>query len=236
MNIGGFAKNSLIDFPQTIACIVFTQGCNFFCPYCHNPDLVAGPQTNSGAGALFNEQEIFKFLENRKGLLEGVVITGGEPCLQKDLVSFCEQVKQMGYKIKLDSNGSQPQVIETLLEKGWLDFVSMDIKTSLDRYPLVVSQKFDVQKIRDSIQLVMKHAPAYEFRTTCSRPFIIPSILDDIGKMVSGAQRYILAKCSRNVKVLDSNFLKSDNHFFSDKEMKELKMVIEPYVKTVIVR
>ena len=236
MIIGGFAKNSLIDFPGTIACIVFTQGCNFFCPYCHNPDLVGGPQAKAEGTDLFDEQEIFKFLENRKGLLEGVVITGGEPCLQKDLVTFCEQVKQMGYKIKLDSNGSRPQVIEILLKKGLLDFISMDIKTSLDKYTLVVSEKFDVQQIRDSIQVVMSQAPAYEFRTTCSRPFISLQILDDIGKMVAGAPNYILAKCSRNVKMLDSSFVKLDNHFFSDKEMKQLKTIIEPYVKRVIVR
>ena len=234
MIIGGFQKNSLIDFPETIACIVFTQGCNFFCPYCHNPDLVAGPQ--KGAGSLLDQDMIFDFLEKRKGLLEGVVITGGEPTLQKDLISFCSTIKQLGYKVKLDSNGSRPRVLEMLLKENLVDFISMDIKTSLDNYFLVVSKKFETDKIQESIHLLMKQAPAYEFRTTCSRPFITPQILEKIGKMVSGASRYILAKCSRNVKVLDSDFIKSDNHFFSDKEMNELKTIIDPYVVTTVVR
>lgn len=233
MEIGGFSKNSLIDFPETIACIIFTQGCNFFCPYCHNPDLVAGP---SEAGDLFDESGILDFLSKRKGLLEGVVITGGEPTLQKDLVSFCRTVKNMGYKIKLDSNGSRSEVIQSLIKQGLLDFISMDIKTSLDNYDRVVSKQFNTNKIKKSIDLLMSQAPAYEFRTTCSQPFISEEILEKIGKMVSGAQQYILAKCSRNVKVLDSNFVKSDNHFFSDKEMKGLKSIIEPYVKKVIIR
>ncbi|MCK5838151.1 MAG: 4Fe-4S cluster-binding domain-containing protein, partial [Desulfobacula sp.] len=112
MKIGGFQKNSLIDFPKTIACIIFTQGCNFICPYCHNPDLVAGPRKEAGSsikggtGTLCDEQEIFNFLEKRKGFLEGVVITGGEPTLQKDLIAFCRKVKDMGYRLKLDSNGT----------------------------------------------------------------------------------------------------------------------------------
>lgn len=236
MYIGGFSKNTLIDFPQTIACIVFTQGCNFFCPYCHNPDLVAGPRKSEGTGDLFDENQIFEFLRQRQGLLEGVVITGGEPTLQNDLREFCRTVKQLGYKIKLDSNGSRPGILKDLLEENLLDFISMDIKTGLDRYDLVVSKKFNVQKIEESLQLVMSLAPAYEFRTTCSKPFVTPDILDRIGRKVSGADQYILAKCSRNVKVLDSGFVKSDNHFFSDQEMNELKAVMEPYVKKVVLR
>ncbi|MFH2090742.1 MAG: anaerobic ribonucleoside-triphosphate reductase activating protein [Pseudomonadota bacterium] len=234
MIIGGFQKNSLIDFPETIACIIFTQGCNFFCPYCHNPDLVAGPQ--KGAGSLFDQDKIFDFLEKRKGLLEGVVITGGEPTLQADLVLFCSIVKQMGYKVKLDSNGSRPKILEKLLQEDLVDFISMDIKTSLDNYALVVSEKFETQKIQDSVRLLMEKAPAYEFRTTCSKPFITPEKLEKIARMVKGASRYVLAKCSRNVKMLDSDFIKSDNHFFSDQEMNELKMIIDPYVGTTVVR
>lgn len=236
MNIGGFSKNTLIDFPQTIACIVFTQGCNFFCPYCHNPDLVAGPHTTAGAGGLFDEQKIMDYLKQRQGLLEGVVITGGEPTLQKDLKAFCRTVKNLGYKIKLDTNGSRPDILEDLLASDLLDFVSMDIKTSLDRYDRVVSAAFDTQKISKSIQRVMETAPAYEFRTTCSRPFVTPGILEKIGVQVQGADQYILAKCSRNVKVLDSDFVKSDNHFFSDAQMMELKETLTPFVKKVIVR
>jgi pyruvate formate lyase activating enzyme len=234
MVIGGFAKNSMIDFPGNVACIVFTQGCNFLCPYCHNPDLVTRPQ--KGAGSLFNVETIFSFLSKRKGLLDGVVITGGEPTLQADLVAFCEQVRQMGFKIKLDTNGSRPGILEKLLKKDLLDYVAMDIKTSLSCYQLVTGSKKDANKVDDSIGLIMEKAPDHEFRTTCSRPFISPEILDDIGKRVSGAPRYILARCSRHVNVLDPDFIKSEAHFFSDKEMEELKAVIDPYVKTVTIR
>lgn len=234
MNLGGFAKNTLIDFPGIVACMVFTQGCNFFCPYCHNPDLVAGPQ--KGAGSLFDQEKVFEFLQQRKGLVDGVVITGGEPTLQKDLAQFCSRVKQMGFKVKLDSNGSRPKVLESLLDNGLVDYVAMDIKTRLDKYSLVVSDGFDVNRIKKSMGLIMEKAPDYEFRTTCSRPFVSPEILDDIGKMISGAPRYSLARCSRKVAVLDPKFLKSDTHFFSDKEMKNLKTIIDPYVETCILR
>lgn len=234
MKIGGFQKNSLIDFPETIACILFTQGCNFICPYCHNPDLVPG--TGKRSEDLYDEADIFKFLETRKGFIEGVVITGGEPTLQKDLAAFCRKIKAMGYKLKLDSNGTRPRVLAGLFEDNLIDFISMDIKTSLENYHLVVSEKFDTGRIYESVRLLMEKAPAYEFRTTCSRPFVNKKIIKDIGKMISGASNYILQKCSQNVTVLDPEFLKTDNIFFSDKEMLELKETIDKYVTSAIVR
>ena len=234
MKIGGFQKNSLIDFPKTIACIVFTQGCNFFCPYCHNPDLVAG--STYGTCNLKDEAGIFEFLEKRKQFLEGVVITGGEATLQADLIPFLRKIKGMGYKLKLDSNGSRPEVLERIFQEPLIDFISMDIKTRLIDYPLVVPEKFDVSNIRDSIRLIMEKALAYEFRTTCVRPFISVEILNDIGCMVKGAKSYILQKCSRNVTVLDPGFIKKDLNFFSDKEMLEFKNIIGKYVVTSMVR
>ncbi len=234
MNIGGFQKNSLIDFPKTIACIVFTQGCNFTCPYCHNPDLVPGPQ---GANHnLYDEKKIIEFLEKRKGLIEGVVVTGGEPTLQKDLIPFCRTLKGMGYKVKLDSNGTCPSILVSLFEEGLVDFIAMDIKTSLEQYPLLVPGEFDAQKILNSTRIIMEKAPAYEFRTTCVRPFITRQILKEIGKMITGASTYILQKCSRNVSVLDPEFLKKDHLFFSDEDMKELRTIINPYVGNSLVR
>ncbi|OGR39487.1 MAG: anaerobic ribonucleoside-triphosphate reductase activating protein [Desulfobacula sp. RIFOXYB2_FULL_45_6] len=234
MKIGGFQKNSLIDFPKTIACIIFTQGCNFSCPYCHNPDLVAG--SSHGTGLFPDEADIFGFLEKRKKFLEGVVITGGEPTLQTDLVPVCRKIKDMGYKLKLDSNGSRPEILEQLFKDSLVDFISMDIKTRLTDYPLVVPGKFDVSLIRDSIRLLMEKAPDYEFRTTCARPFISREIVNEIGEMVRGAKSYILQKCSRNVKVLDPEFLKKDEHFFSDDEMIELRDILKKYGVTSTVR
>ena len=234
MNIGGFQKNSLIDFPEHIACIIFTQGCNLICPYCHNPDLVVSPQKR--AGDLYDENKIFEFLKKRKGFIEGVVITGGEPTLQNDLLFFCQKIKDMGYKLKLDTNGTRPGVLSKLFKEKLVDFISMDIKTSLENYHLVLPGKFDTAKILKSIRLLMDKAPAYEFRTTCSRPFINQEIMGDIGKMIKGASKYILQKCSRNVIVLEPDFLTQDKNFFSDKEMLELQKTIDKYVVTSIVR
>jgi pyruvate formate lyase activating enzyme len=239
MNIGGFQKNTLIDFPGTIACTLFTQGCNFICPYCHNPDLVVSPLKRSDDlpdKNKIDKNKIFEFLEARKGLLEGVVITGGEPTLQKDLIEFCREVKNMGYKIKLDSNGTRPEILASLLNDKLIDFISMDIKTSLENYNLVISGQFDTKKILSSIRLLMEKAPDYEFRTTCSKPFINNEIMQDIGKMINGAKKYILQKCSRNVKVLDQKFIKSDDIFFSNQQMLELKAVVDKYVLSSIVR
>ncbi|MCP3872274.1 MAG: anaerobic ribonucleoside-triphosphate reductase activating protein [Desulfobacteraceae bacterium] len=234
MDIGGFQKNSLIDFPGTIACIVFTQGCNFICPYCHNPDLVASPKKR--AGELYDETMVLEFLERRKGFLEGVVITGGEPSLQKGLKEFIKKVKEMGYKLKLDTNGTRPHILANLFEEQLIDFISMDIKTSIDNYNLVVPQKFDANKILESIQLLMEKAPAYEFRTTCVRPFISKDIMNTIGKMITGASTYILQQCSKNVTVLDPGFLKTNNCFFSKKDMIELKRTIDTYVDASVIR
>jgi pyruvate formate lyase activating enzyme len=234
MHIGGFQKNSLIDFPGTIACVVFTSGCNFICPYCHNPDLAAGPI--KGAGSLYDTEAIFSFLEKRKGQLQGVAITGGEPTLQPDLIEFCQQIRKMGYKIKLDSNGTRPQILERLIDKQLIDYLAMDIKTSPANYPTVIKGSFDVDKILESIELIKDKAPAYEFRTTCARPFVTKEIMADIAGMIKGAPRYVLQKCSRNVRVLDPEFLKEDYHFFSPEEMQELKAIVEGCAETVAIR
>lgn len=232
MHIGGFQKNSLIDFPGTIACVVFTSGCNFICPYCHNPDLAAGPVT----GSLYDPDQIFAFLEKRKGMLQGVAITGGEPTLQPDLVEFCQELQKLGYKIKLDTNGTRPSVLSTLFDKNLVDYLAMDIKTSLVNYSRVVPGSFDVTKIQAGIKLIMSRAPAYEFRTTCVRPFITREIMAEIAGMIHGADRYVLQACSRNVPVLEPEFLKQEQNFFSPEELQDLKEIVQGSVKQVSIR
>ena len=235
MNIGGFQKNSLIDFPGQIAAVVFTPGCNFICPYCHNPELAAGPATASE----WEPDEVLAFLAKRRGLLQGVAITGGEPTLQKDLKGFCEQIKQLGYKIKLDSNGTRPKVLSDLFDGNLVDYIAMDIKTDPAHYSRIMKGRGkdqDVEKIRESVALIMDRAPAYEFRTTCVRPFVSRQIMPEIGALISGAALYILQPCSRNVDVLDPDFAKDGSHYFTDKEMDGLKTLVAPFVTEVRVR
>jgi len=234
MILGGLQKNSLIDFPGTVACVVFTSGCNFCCPYCHNPDLARGkmpPETPA-----ITEADVFAFLEKRKGMLDGVVITGGEPSLHRDLDGFCFKIKNMGYKIKLDTNGSHPGVLSRLLRRQLLDFVAMDIKTSLDRYDGLGRGDFQADAIMESVKLIMDTAPAYEFRTTCVRPFIDETIMVDIGGMIKGASHYVLQHCSRNVSVLNPSFFKLTHRFFQEKEMRALQKAVEPHVVKCSIR
>ncbi|OQY00933.1 MAG: anaerobic ribonucleoside-triphosphate reductase activating protein [Desulfobacteraceae bacterium 4572_130] len=235
MKIGGFQKNSLIDFPETIACVVFTVGCNFICPYCHNPELVSTTEIKKNAIQI-KEEEIFFFLEKRKKLVDGVVITGGEPTLHKDLENFCFKIKNMGYLVKLDTNGTNPLVLKNLIQKQLLDFIAMDIKTSLKAYFLVAGKKINTELIKESIELIIEKAPLYEFRTTCVRPYINKKIIFDIGEMIKGASNYILQQCSTNVKVLNPEFLKNQKRFFSNKEMIELKILVQKNVKKCLIR
>jgi pyruvate formate lyase activating enzyme len=233
MHIGGFQKNSLIDFPGTIACVVFTSGCNFKCPYCHNPELAAGPVTGSGR---LDAADIFAFLKSRKGWVDGVVITGGEPCLQPDLIDFAGQLKQMGLAVKLDTNGSCPTVLSQLLDRCLVDYVAMDIKTGPDRYPDIMKTGAGVDAISQSIRLIMASAPDHEFRTTCVRPFIDSSVMAQIAGQIKGARRYILQKCVRDVPMMDPRFSDNPDHFFSDQEILALKSIIEGAVRDVQIR
>lgn len=234
MKIGGFQKNSMIDFPGFISSVIFTLGCNFVCPYCHNPDLAAG-RLPKGTLSIDGE-EIFSFLRKRKGLIDGVVITGGEPTLQPDLEQIIKRIKKLGFKVKLDTNGSSPGTIENLLQKGLLDFVAMDIKSSLDGYTLAAGKDFDTKKIQKSISIIMEKAPAYEFRTTCIKPLLDKERICKIGGMISGADRYILQPCSRNVTMLNPKFFKGTNRFFSNDEMLALKHKVEPSVNHCYIR
>jgi len=247
MNIGGFQKNSLIDFPGTIACVVFTRGCNFTCPYCHNPGLIAGTAAPKGGGSAVgsgsnhgtsspDQKKILEFLDKRKGMIEGVVITGGEPTLQAALVDFIQTVRQMGYKIKLDTNGTAPRTLNVLLNQGLVDYLAMDIKTDTAHYPMVMKNPGRLDRVMESILLIMEKAPAYEFRTTCAKPFVTPAIMKNIGKMIRGAASYVLQPCSRNVDMLDPHFAAEDDHFPSADDMAELKAAVLPYVKNTRIR
>ena len=165
MNIGGLQKISLIDYPGQISAIVFTQGCNFRCPYCHNPELVDPAQY----GPILSEEEVISFLEKRRGKLDAVTVTGGEPTLQPDLDRFLQEIKGMGYLTKIDTNGSNPDVLERLIRGRLVDYLAMDVKGPLQKYERIANVKVETAKIRRSIELITASGIEHEFRTTVVR-------------------------------------------------------------------
>jgi pyruvate formate lyase activating enzyme len=204
MNLGGYQKLTLIDFPGTLATTVFTVGCNFRCPFCHNPELVLGAGQIASGTENKTEREFFDFLKKRVGKLEGVCITGGEPTLQPDLVDFIKKVRAMGFLVKLDTNGARPDILKKLLDLKLLDFVAMDIKNQLKNYQKTVGVKVDTERIKLSVELIRNSRPPYEFRTT-----VVPGIHTEkdfleIAKWLSGAKAYYLQEYREDV-ILDKN-------------------------------
>jgi len=228
MLIGGLQKTSLIDFPKKIAAIVFTHGCNFRCPYCHNPELVY-----SGREAL-DENYVFDFLKTRKGKLNGVVVTGGEPCLQKDLVDFLKEIKNFGFDIKLDTNGSEFNMLDKIIGENLVNYVAMDIKAPLEKYESVVGTNVNIQNIEKSINLIMTSGVEYEFRTTVTRELLTVDDFFDIGQLIKGANKYFLQKFLFS-KVLDESFKTASS--FDDAEFNECIQILKSYeIKEVSVR
>lgn len=190
MKIGGLQKVSLIDYPGKISAVIFTQGCNFRCSYCHNPELVY-PK-------LFREcikkDEVLSFLENRRKMLDAVVITGGEPTLQTDLGSLLKDIKDLGFLTKLDTNGSNPCVLENLIDSGMLDYIAMDIKASLSKYSLIAGVEIDTNLIKKSIKIIEDFGGDYEFRTTYVKDFLDSEDLKEIKNLVKCASRHFIQK------------------------------------------
>lgn len=190
MNIAAIKPVSLSDYPGKPAALVFAQGCNFRCGYCHNPQLIE-PQGDSAVA----EEDVLSYLEGRRGRLQGVVVSGGEPLLQDGLVPFLEKLKRIGYMIKLDTNGSCPGVLRVLIKRNLVDYVAMDIKGPLKKYGAITGVLVDTDKIVDSIRTLMEASGVdYEFRTTVVKSQLSPGDLEFIGEMIKGARRYILQK------------------------------------------
>lgn len=188
MQINGFQKLTLLDFPGKVACIVFTPGCNFRCPFCHNASLVTHID-----GERIEEEEILSYLKKRQGLLDGVVVTGGEPTLQGDLADFLGKIKALGYAVKLDTNGTSPEKLKTLVEKGLVDYVAMDIKNTAAKYPVTAGCGSAVLgKVEESIDFLLTDTVDYEFRTTVTAELHTPQDIGDIAKRIKGAKRYFL--------------------------------------------
>jgi len=229
MKIGGFQKFSLIDYPDKICAIIFTQGCNFRCPYCHNPEL-ANPRLFETCIA---EEDVVSFLEKRKGKLDAVSITGGEPTLQDDLVDFITKLKSMTYLVKLDTNGSHPAVLEVLLQNELLDYIAMDVKAPPRKYQSVTRSEINPAVIQRSIDLVRNASIPYEFRTTVVKSQLDEKDLLTIGRQLKNARQYVLQKFVP-AKTLDPRFSRAKT--YSDDEFAVLRKKLMKHVDNVIVR
>lgn len=227
MKIHGLQKMTLLDFPGRVACTVFLGGCDFRCPYCHNYELVTGE-----APPLMEEQELLAFLEKRQGLLDGVAVTGGEPCLHKDLPDLLRKIRGMGFLTKLDTNGNHPEVLSLILEQGLADYVAMDIKNSPGKYA-ETSGCPDIQmdRIRESIALLTGGTIEYEFRTTVVRELHDEQDFEAIGQMIAGAKRYFLQSFTDRDTVPFGNL-----HSPDPEELKKYAEIARQYVADTQIR
>ena len=190
MKIAGFQKNSFVDYPEKIAAVVFTQGCNMRCGYCHNSMLINDEKKEN----MISEEEILEFLKKRKNLLDGVVVTGGEPTLQKSLEEFIRKIKALGYPVKLDTNGTNPLILKSLIDKKLVDYVAMDIKAPFIKYNDICCSTINIENVKHSIEILLQGKVDYEFRTTLA-PELDQEDINEMVKMITGAKKYVLQHC-----------------------------------------
>jgi pyruvate formate lyase activating enzyme len=231
IRLAGLQKNSFIDYPAKICGVLFVTGCNFHCPYCHNPALARGEYPDRIASV-----DALAYLKSRRGLLEGVTITGGEPTLAAGLIDLCRSVKGLGFPLKLDTNGSRPDLLGQLIDQGLVDFVAMDIKAPLDAYGPFCGDPHLHELLAASIRLIMDRAPAYEFRTTCAAPLIDQAAVTAIAAVIEGAQSFVLQTFNRRAACLDPEFGRRQDPTITAETMQRFKRVAEPFVKRCTIR
>ncbi|HKL16886.1 MAG TPA: anaerobic ribonucleoside-triphosphate reductase activating protein [Patescibacteria group bacterium] len=228
ISIGGLQKNSLLDYPGLVSCIIFTNGCNFKCGFCHNKSLLLAEERRE-----IKQEKIFNFLRKRQGLIEAVVVTGGEPTIYKSLPDFLKKIKDLGYLIKLDTNGTNPDMIKELIKKDLLDFIAMDIKASFENYSKAAGvDNCNVEDIKKSVEII-KNFKNYEFRTT-----VVPGIIDKqeikkIGDIVKGAKKHALQQF-RPKNTLKKEFSKLKP--LKEEKLKEFKSILEKKVQETELR
>lgn len=228
MRLSGFQKLTLLDYPGTVACTVFTSGCNLRCPFCHNASLVL-----PGDDTTLEVSDFLDFLKKRQGVLEGVAITGGEPLLHADMPTFLEKIKALGYKIKLDTNGTKPELLKHCVSNGLVDRVAMDIKNAPEHYPETVGLPVvDMDAVTASKDFLLQDHVAYEFRTTVVKGLHTADMLVSLAKWISGAKEYYLQQFKDSGNLLAADGLGA----FSAEEMHALADAVRPYVPVVAVR
>lgn len=229
MQLSGLQKLTLLDFPGKMACTAFTAGCNFRCPFCHNASLVTG---DLAALPKMSESEFFSFLEKRQGILEGVCITGGEPTLQKDILSFIKKINALGFAVKLDTNGARPDVLKEILDSGAVSYVAMDIKNSKAEYPKTVGiENFDITPVLESVNLLKNGKTPFEFRTTVVSGLHTPESIREIGEWIGAVDNYFLQSFVDSGDLICEGFVG-----FDQKTMQNLLNVIKPLVPSTKIR
>ena len=226
MNFAGFQKLTLLDYPGKVACILFTRGCNFRCPFCHNASLVTHFDD-----AIITEDEVLSFLKKRQGILEGVVISGGEPMLNADFPDFIRKVKSLGYAVKTDTNGTNPHMLKYCLEEGIVDYVAMDIKNSPRKYDLTAGAEGFYEKVKESMQYLLDSSGDYEFRTTVTKELHTPEDMEEIGQMIKGAKKYFLQNFVDSGDIISGGI-----HPLSENEMENLLKIAQKYVPEAKIR
>ncbi len=228
VKLGGLLKFSLIDYPGKFSAVLFTQGCNFRCPWCHNPELVLPEKFEKP----LDNGKVMEFLESRIAQLEAVSITGGEPTIQKDIKTLLARICSLGFEVKLDTNGSNPQILKESLV--WVDYIAMDIKGPLSKYQKITRSKIDPKKIQQSIEIILKSKKDYEFRTTALKPLLEPADFEEIGKMVKGAKVFYIQNYIASKLVDESK--REEFRPFEKQEIEQAKEILEKYVKKVLIR
>lgn len=236
MKLAGIQKLTLLDYPDKTAACVFTPGCNMRCPFCHNADLVVGavgPEAESTLPSL-ELDDFFDFLDTRHGLLDGVCISGGEPLLQSGIDDFCREIHERGFLVKLDTNGTNPEKLRTLITEGLVDYVALDVKNSPDRYPQTVGiSDFDLSPIRQSIDLLLQENVEHEFRTTVVRELHNDSSLREIARWIKGARMWYLQNFVDSKNVLAGEGIL---HSYSEKELTDLLPQLQDIVPGTSIR
>ncbi len=229
MNISGFQKLTLLDYPNNLACIIFTQGCNFKCPFCHNSPLISN---NEHEDSFINEEEILKYLDKRKSILDGVVISGGEPTTQKNLKPFIQKIKEKGLKVKLDTNGSNTKILKELIDNSLIDYVAMDIKNDKDNYSNTCGlNKVNINNIKESIEILKSSNIDYEFRTTIIKEYHNIEFIKNILKLIGDNSKYYLQNFVDSENVIDKSI-----HGFSDEELRGIYLELNKEYKNVKIR
>lgn len=228
MKIGGIQKLSLADYPGKTCAVLFTIGCNMCCGYCHNPELVIPDKYIDNMPL----EDIYNFLDSRANKLDAIAVTGGEPTLHKDLPEFIAHIKSLGYLVKLDSNGTNPEVIRHLIDKKLIDYIAMDIKGPLEKYSEITNRPVNTDAIKQSIDLIMKSGVDYELRTTIVSGQLDFTDFEKIGKMIKGAKRYAIQKF---VSGKTNNPAFAKRSAYSDEDMEKIKVIMLKYVNSCVI-